>query len=760
MNNKICVLTSVHSVTDERILLKECRSLARAGYRVTLVGPHSHDEQVSGVSIRAVPEPKNRFTRLIRTSLEICSRAISERAEIYHFHDPELIPVGLLLRLARKKVIYDIHEQTHLQILGKSWITPGFRKIISCVVDLLERLAAKRFSALISANEDIHARFISMNLNSILVRNFPLLEEFPATSDQHRFSAGVIACFGGISVERVAPQIVEAFGMLPSDCKARLILGGNSQSQELERRLTNQFGWQRVDYRGYLQREEMMEVLSKSAASIVLYDNQPNHLGVGSNRFFDSLAAGLPVITPDFPRWRKTIETYGCGITVDPSKPEEIAHAVAYLTDHPKKAADMGRRGFELARQTLNWDCEAVKLIELYASLFSKASKSGATINRTNGDVRHSQQKASTLLAAQGNFEPNAHARNVKRSKDLNLEIHGVDSADCWNESLRRAPNKTIFHSNEWLKLVTSINNVGLVRGGIYLDGELVGLFPIMLLQRSLFRLAGSPLAFSGLFSPYLGPATRDDLVVPAIEAFAAWTKQERIDYAEMALDRELDPQTWSRLKYELAKRQSVWMSIPSDKDALWRGLEKRCRGAVRKAESSGVRVQEISDGKFFENYLDMAADVYSKSHRPPPFTLAFYEGLWEMWHEKGIMKVLAAFREGQLLAAAVFLLDRAAGRAYYLDGASYLRFHELNANTLIQWVFLQELVREGFKLYDMLGADQEGIRRFKLSFGGTLRSYDYVFQSRSAASRVAREGYRFLAPAARYLKYRLGSWG
>jgi glycosyltransferase involved in cell wall biosynthesis len=398
MGNQVCVLTSVHTVEDERILLKECKSLAGAGYLVTIVAPHSQDDQISGIRVKALAKPRNRVDRLVRTSLEVYAEAMSQRAGVYHFHDPELIPVGLLLRLARKKVIYDIHEQYHLEILGKSWISPGLRKFVSLAADWIERFAAKRFSALVTAGDDIEARFASINADTILVRNLPLIQEFPPATDASRFSAGQMACFGGISIERATPQIVEAFGMLPRDSQARLILGGNSESKNLEQMLASQPGWRRVEYQGFLRRREMISILATSTASIVLYDNQPNHLNVRSNRFFDSLAAGLPVITPNFPRWKDIVEIHGCGLTVDPSKPSEISDAVTYLTTHPKEAAEMGQRGYDLARQSLNWDSEATKLIDLYARLFAGFPRNRTNNSHPGGDGSTGQQEARTSL--------------------------------------------------------------------------------------------------------------------------------------------------------------------------------------------------------------------------------------------------------------------------------------------------------------------------------------------------------------------------
>jgi hypothetical protein len=55
---------------------------------------------------------------------QVYRKALKTDADIYHLHDPELMPLGLLLKLQRKKVIYDVHENLPKQISIKHWINP------------------------------------------------------------------------------------------------------------------------------------------------------------------------------------------------------------------------------------------------------------------------------------------------------------------------------------------------------------------------------------------------------------------------------------------------------------------------------------------------------------------------------------------------------------------------------------------------------------------------------------------------------------
>jgi glycosyltransferase involved in cell wall biosynthesis len=106
---------------------------------------------------------------------------------------------------------------------------------------------------------------------------------------------------------------------------------------------------------------------------------EPNHLGVRSNKAFEYMAAGLPVIAPDFPAWRALMDETGAGVTVTPTDPAAIADAITTLLRDPVRAAEMGRRGRQAVRERYNWEAESERLLQLYARL---VPRSGQDIRR------------------------------------------------------------------------------------------------------------------------------------------------------------------------------------------------------------------------------------------------------------------------------------------------------------------------------------------------------------------------------------------
>lgn len=367
---KITHLTSVHPADDNRIF-KLCRSIARANRTVSYIVPTDADGFVDGVAIKAVPASASRLRRMLRTTWSVYRRSLKERAQIYQFHDPELIPVGLALQLLHgHHVIYDVHENVPDTILGKHYIPRPLRKVIAATFDQFERQAAKRFSAIVTANEDISERFKSPRNRVISIHNYAEAEEFSDSSpDTSRYESGLV--FHSAASERTAfPAVVGAIDLIPGKFTLKLVASGVTTAEaDAAARLVPISISHRICAVGKLSREKMVQTYLRCAVSLVLYADSRNHSSIRANRLYESLAAAAPVIVSDFPEWRELVESVGCGLAVNPSSPQEIAEAIQYLLTHPTEAAEMGRRGQQAFLQSFSWTHETNRLLELYDTL-------------------------------------------------------------------------------------------------------------------------------------------------------------------------------------------------------------------------------------------------------------------------------------------------------------------------------------------------------------------------------------------------------
>jgi glycosyltransferase involved in cell wall biosynthesis len=374
MQKKICVMTSAHPAFDARIFHKQCRSLAAAGYQVTLVAPHSQSLVRDGVQLRATRIRKNRLQRATLGVWEVFRFAIRERADVYHFHDPELIPAGLVLRLLGRKVIYDVHEDLPGTFSYKQYIPRWLKKPLGVSVAGLECLSSFFFSAVVTATPPLARRFQALGRVAV-VHNYPLIEEF-ATSVRQRAVGNYFVYLGmAIMEERGAKELVEAIALLPAGLSAKLVLIGAFEPPQFRDLLQALPGWKKTDAIGLVDRKRAADVLSQAVAGLITLHPHPNFLNAFPVKLFEYMAAGVPVIASDFLVCRGIVEEARCGLFVNPRNAKEVAAAMAYLLTHPEEAQAMGERGREAVLRKFNWTKEQETLLELYSELLSPAER-------------------------------------------------------------------------------------------------------------------------------------------------------------------------------------------------------------------------------------------------------------------------------------------------------------------------------------------------------------------------------------------------
>lgn len=369
MSMKISVahLTSVHPRYDTRIFLKECRSLALAGYEVTLVvADGKGDEVKDGVIIQDIGKPDSRLRRMLSTTQAIFSRAVELNAAVYHLHDPELLPVGINLKTIGKKVIFDAHEDLPRQILGKPYLHKPTKLLLSCLLRYFEIWACRKLDAIVAATPFIRDKFLSINPRSLDVNNFPILEEL--RSEEKCLEKMPQICYvGGISTIRGIFEMVKAMGLLNS--RVRLQLGGVFTEPRVYSEAKTLKGWSLVDELGFIDRQSVKQVMSKSIAGVVTLHPVENYLDALPVKMFEYMSSGIPVIASDFPLWREIVLGNDCGLCVDPMDPAAIADAIDFLASHPDEARRMGENGQLAVHERYNWAAEEIKLLALYADL-------------------------------------------------------------------------------------------------------------------------------------------------------------------------------------------------------------------------------------------------------------------------------------------------------------------------------------------------------------------------------------------------------
>lgn len=364
MKRRVAHLTSVHPRYDTRIFLKECQSLANNGYDVSLVvADGKGDEIKSGVNIYDVGKLSSRINRIFKTTKKVYQKALELDCDGYHFHDPELLLIGLKLKMRGKKVIYDMHENLELQILEKNWIPKYLRTTLSFVYSKLESYCVSKFDRILVPQQAMIDKYGNREKTE-LISNFPNaikeINKIPSGKFRLLYSGSIEEARGLFNILNLAVELNKL------DERYSITLAGGMNGETLEM-AKKHIGWKHINYLGLLTSDEIYAEYLRNDIGLILFNNVGQYYMAYSLKLFEYMQNGLFVVMPNFGDWLGFNQRYCVGKNVDVSNAKEVAFIIHQLSE--KEIGAVGKNNMTMAKNEFTWESQEDKLIQIYKGL-------------------------------------------------------------------------------------------------------------------------------------------------------------------------------------------------------------------------------------------------------------------------------------------------------------------------------------------------------------------------------------------------------
>jgi len=360
------MMANGHSPFDTRIFIKEARSLSDAGYEVSIIVPYKEDVRKDNISILATAPFKNGFDKLFISPLRILKRALQQNSEsVYCIHDSDILITGVVLKLLGRKVIYDAHEDTPLQITYQHWIPKPLRKPYAWFYYLLEKLCGWMFDAIIVAEPVIAKYFPEKKTH--LVRNFSFVSTFQNHLQvPYAERKKELIYIGTLSEARGLFEMLDAAKEAVQKIDFKFVLGGKFTPPTLEKQVIENYD---VKFESWIQYDRLVTMFYEASVGIIIPNPIERYKTNYPVKMFEFMAAALPVIASREGESAEFVKEANCGILVDPMNVHEIAEAIVWLFAHPQEAEAMGKRGQALIFEKYNWEKESEVLMKVHQSI-------------------------------------------------------------------------------------------------------------------------------------------------------------------------------------------------------------------------------------------------------------------------------------------------------------------------------------------------------------------------------------------------------
>ncbi|MHC4154181.1 MAG: glycosyltransferase family 4 protein [Planctomycetota bacterium] len=369
---KIAYVSVVHPLHDHRFLYKQCRGLADNGFHVDYYVQSSEESVINNVHIKPLKSHVSRVRRFLST-FGLLPKLVKGKYDAIHLVDPELLPLGMILKLLSKPVIlFDAHEDYVHFMQHKHYLNSFVSKAFSFGIKFLLYISSLMLDGFVFADKGTAEQFkkVPPDRKSFFY-NFPLLSMFPDKPQNWPSRKYDVVLLGTMSRTSGIFVILEAVSIVksrfpPLKC---FFIGqvGDELKPQVDEYIQQHDLSECVEFTGRLPHGDVPNLLQQCKVGLVGLLDMPKFSRNIATKMFEYMACGIPVVSVDLPPERLFMVHGEQGYFVPPEDPQAMADAVYKIISEPELGRKMAENCREhLLKQGYYAEKEIDKLAEFY----------------------------------------------------------------------------------------------------------------------------------------------------------------------------------------------------------------------------------------------------------------------------------------------------------------------------------------------------------------------------------------------------------
>lgn len=365
---RVVHVTTSHHADDVRIYERECRSLAESGlFEVLIAAPGTVPDHGGVQHIPIAPIPDSRVARITSAWRRARAALRGVEADLYHFHDPELLPLAWWLHAQGHLVVWDSHEDYEGRFSSDSRpLKRGralSRKANGWGFRALRHTTDRNISAVVAATDGIARRYCEAP--TVVVGNEARIDDLLDADPS--FDHRRVLFLGSPGPGHLFREVVDSVAATPD---LRLAVARRSIPADSQDYAVQKLG-DRFEFLGHLGRRELVNHMSRSTVGMVTYAPTPAYMDPSGmpTKLYEFAAAGLPFVGTPVPAVAALARSSGGGLVSRDFTAAGLEEALQDLTGNRPLWAQSSVSARAWMRENNPWKASASALVRLYRDL-------------------------------------------------------------------------------------------------------------------------------------------------------------------------------------------------------------------------------------------------------------------------------------------------------------------------------------------------------------------------------------------------------